>query len=156
VLAEVPGSPRVRVRPLAVNLESELRPWRLGAAMLSAFGAIALALAALGLYAVIAYDAAQRTREIGVRQALGARAGDVVRLVVAHGVRIAAVGVALGVLAALAVAGWVGPMLFDTGARDPRVVVGVSALLLLVAAAAGAVPAWRATRVSPGIALRAE
>jgi predicted permease len=156
VLAESPGSPRVRVRPLAVNLDSELRPWRLGATMLSAFGALALALAALGLYAVIAYDAAQRTRELGVRQALGARSRDLVRLVVAHGVRIAAVGVALGVAAALAVGRWVGPMLFDTGARDPRVIGGVAALLLFVAALAGAVPAWRAARVPPGAALRAE
>jgi predicted permease len=156
VLAEAPGAVRVRVQPLAAGLEPELRPWRLGAAALSAFGAVALVLAALGLYAVIAYDAAQRGREIGVRLALGARAGDVARLVVVQGVRLAGLGVLLGVAAALAAGRWVAPLLFETSPYDPAVLGGVAALLLAVAALAGALPAWRAARVSPGLALRVE
>jgi predicted permease len=152
-------APRVLVpdvEPLATNLEPEMRPWRVGATVFTAFGALALGLAALGLYAVVAYDAAQRTREMGVRLALGARGGDVLRLVIGYGVRVAAVGVALGVAVALAAGPWVGPLLFDTAPHDPVVLGGMSVLLLVVAAAAGAVPAWRATRVAPGTVLRAE
>jgi putative ABC transport system permease protein len=152
-------APRVRfadLAPLSRNLERETRPWRLGATVFTAFGALAVLLAALGLYGVVAYDVAQRTAEMGVRLALGARTWDVVRLVVAQGVRVAAVGVAVGTLGALAAGRWVGSLLFDTRPHDPLVLGGVAAGLMVVAVAASLVPAWRATRVAPGVALRAE
>jgi predicted permease len=152
-------APRIllaEVKPLAQNLEPELRPWRLGATVFTAFGGLALVLAALGLYSVIAYDVAQRMREMGVRIALGARPRDILRLVVGEGVRVAAVGIALGGVVALAAGRWVGALLFDTSADDPMVIGGVAATLLAVAAAACLVPAWRATRVPPGSALRVE
>jgi predicted permease len=156
VLDEEPRALRVRVRPLAVSLEPVLRPWRTGAATLAAFGALALLLASLGLYAVVAHDVAQRVREIGVRLALGARGGDVARLVVARGVRLAGAGVVLGVAAALAAGRWVAPLLFETAPYDPGVLGGGAAALLAVAALAGALPAWRAARLAPSSALRTE
>jgi ABC-type antimicrobial peptide transport system permease subunit len=147
----------VDVAPLAANLEPQLRPWRLGATVFTLFGAVALVLAALGLYAVIAYDVAQRLREMGVRLALGARARDVLWLVVGDGVRVASVGIGLGAVAALVAARWLAPLLFDAaGARDPLVLGLVALTLLGVAVLASLVPAWRATRVPPGVALRAE
>ena len=156
VLDEAPGAVRVRARPLVVNLDRTLRPWRLGATTLMAFGGVALLLAALGLYAVIAYDVAQRVREIGVRQALGARTRDIAGLVVAHGLRVAGLGALLGVGVALVAGRWVGPLLFDTTPYDARILGGVAALLLGVAALAAALPAWRASRLPPALALRAE
>jgi hypothetical protein len=154
--AVAPRALFAEVRPLAENLEPQMRPWRLGAAVFTAFGAVALVLAALGLYGVIAYDVAQRRRELGVRIALGARAADVLRLVVGQGVRVAGAGVAVGTVAALGAGRWVGPLLFDTAPHDPVVIGGVALALLGVATAASLVPAWRATRVPPGTALRAE
>jgi predicted permease len=156
VRLEAPRVAFADVEPLAANLEPELRPWRLGATVFTLFGAVALALAALGLYAVMAYDVAQRVRELGVRVALGARAGHVLRLVVGDGVRVAGVGIALGAVAALAAGRWLGPLLFATSAHDPLVFGLVALALLAVAVAASLVPAWRATRVPPGVALRAE
>jgi len=152
----LPGYGYASVKPLTAVLDPVVRQWRLGATMFTIFGALALLLAAVGLYGVIAYDVAQRMREMGVRVALGARAGSVLRLVVGEGVRVAAAGVGLGVVVALAAARWVGPLLFDTRPYDPAVVGGVALALLAVAAAACFVPAWRATRVPPASVLRAE
>jgi predicted permease len=144
------------VEPLAENLEPEMRPWRVGATVFTLFGALALVLAGLGLYSVIAYDVAQRTREMAVRIALGARAADVLRLIVTQGVRLAGIGIVIGVMIALGAASWVGPLLFDTTPRDPLVLGVVGATLFTVAVAASLIPAWRATRVAPGAALRVE
>jgi predicted permease len=152
-------APRVlfaNVVPLARNLDGEMRPWRLGATVFTVFGALALVLAALGLYGVIAYDVAQRTRELGVRIALGARAADVLWMVVRQGVRVVSLGVAIGMLVALAGGRWVRPLLFDIAPNDPVVLGAVAVTLLAVAVAASLVPAWRATRVPPGVALRTE
>jgi ABC-type antimicrobial peptide transport system permease subunit len=157
VRLEAPRVPFADVEPLAANLEPQLRPWRLGATVFTLFGGLALGLAALGLYAVIAYDVAQRLREMGVRIALGARVRDVLWLVVGDGVRVASVGIGLGAVAAIVAARWLGPLLFDAaGARDPLVLGLVALALLGVAVLASLVPAWRATRVPPGVALRAE
>ena len=156
VHALAPGLPYVNVRPLQELVEPQVRPWRLGAAMFGAFGGLALLIAAVGLYSVISYGVAQRTRELGVRVALGARAADVLRLVVGEGVRVAAAGVALGALGALAAGRFVAPLLFDTSPRDPLVFGGVTLALLLVALVASLVPARRASRVDPMVALRSE
>jgi ABC-type antimicrobial peptide transport system permease subunit len=144
------------VELLSENLEPEMRPWRLGAVVFSAFGLLALVLAGLGLYSVIAYDVSQRAREMAVRIALGARAVDVLRLIVTQGVRYTVAGILVGLGIALSAGRWVGPLLFDLAPSDPLVLGTVAAVLLVVAAAASFVPAWRATRVAPGSALRSE
>jgi ABC-type antimicrobial peptide transport system permease subunit len=110
----------------------------------------------VGLYSVTAYSVAQRLHEMGLRMALGARAGDVVGLVLRQGLAVAAAGVALGVAAALVAGRWVAPLLFDVSARDPLVFGGVAATLLAAALLATLVPARRATRANPSDALRAE
>jgi putative ABC transport system permease protein len=152
----MPGASYVTVTPLADILGGQTRSWRLGATMFTVFGALALVLAAIGLYSVIAYNAAQRTQEMGVRIALGAGVGDVVRLVVSEGMRLALVGVALGAAIAVVVSGWVKPLLFDVSPRDPAVFMAVAAVLLAVAALASFVPARRAARTDPMQALRTE
>ena len=119
--AAAPGIRYVDVVPLADRIAPQVRPWRLGATMFGAFGALALLIASVGLYSVTAYSVAQRLHEMGLRMALGARAGDVVGLVLRQGLAVAAAGVGLGVAAALVAGRWVAPLLFDVSARDPLV-----------------------------------
>jgi predicted permease len=152
----MPGAGYVTVTPMREIIDPRQRAWQLGATMFLVFGILALVLAAVGLYSVIAYSVAQRTQEIGVRIALGARVGDVVRLVLGEGIRFAVVGIVIGGGVALVAGRWVGPLLFSVSARDP-VVYGIVAVVLLAAAAsASAIPAVRASRVDPNVALRAE
>jgi putative ABC transport system permease protein len=124
--------------------------------MFVVFAALALVLATLGLYSVIAYAVAQRTRELGIRIALGASVGAVLRLIVRQGIVFAVAGIVVGSAVALLAARWVEPLLFATSARDPLVFAGVAAILLCVSCAATLSPALRATRVDPRITLRAE
>jgi ABC-type antimicrobial peptide transport system permease subunit len=153
---EMPGAAYVTVTPFADIVGRETRSWRLGATMFAAFGALALVIAAVGLYSVIAYDVAQRAQELSVRVALGARARDVIRVVVAQGFRFAIVGIGLGIGAALLGARWVQPLLFRQSATDPAVYAGVGVVLLVVSIAACAAPARRASRADPMAALRAD
>jgi putative ABC transport system permease protein len=152
----MPGVSYVTVTPLSDILGSQTRSWRLGGTMFTVFGALALVLAAIGLYSVIAYNVAQRTQEMGVRIALGAEIRDVVGLVLSEGMRLALVGIVLGTAVALLVSRFVKPLLFDESPRDPVVFVGVAAVLLAVAALASFIPARRAARVDPMRALRTE
>ncbi|HEU4630720.1 MAG TPA: ADOP family duplicated permease [Gemmatimonadaceae bacterium] len=152
----MPPSADVHVRTMAERLAPEFRVWRLGATLFSAFGLLALLVAAVGIYGVVAYETQRRTHELGVRAALGARAGDLLRLVTGQGVRTVGVGVVLGVLLTLAGGRLIASLLYETSPRDPRILLGVAAVLLLVAATAAAIPAWRATRASPLEALRTE
>lgn len=154
--AAVTGLPYADVRPMRTLLDPQMRPWRLGAAMFAIFGGIALALAAVGLYGVIAYGVAQRTHEVGVRLALGAQRADVVALVVGHAVRITLAGFVLGLALALAGARWAEPLLFGVSGHDPITFGIACAALLGVAIAASALPARRAAAVDPVTALRAE
>jgi putative ABC transport system permease protein len=124
--------------------------------LLGLFAAVALVLAVIGIYGVIAYATAQRTQEIGIRLALGADQRSVLRLVLAGGLRIAAIGLALGLAGALALTRVLSGLLFGVGARDPVTFVGVPIVLLFVVLAACWVPARRAMRIDPLIALRAE
>ena len=124
--------------------------------MFSLFGLLALVVAMVGLYSVLAFDVARRTRELGVRSALGASGGQLVGMVLRGGLGVTAVGVSLGLLLALVASSRLGPLLFETSPRDPWVLAGAALTLLLVAAVAGAVPAWIASRVDPMGALRAE
>jgi putative ABC transport system permease protein len=152
----LPGMGYARVRPLATVLDPVLRQWRLGATMFTIFGVLALVLAAVGLYGVIAYDVAQRMREMGVRVALGAQAADIRRLVLWQGIRVTAAGVALGLGLAFVTVRYVEHLLFATPARDPLAFAGATGAILLVAVLATLIPARRATRVDPVVALRAD
>jgi predicted permease len=130
--------------------------WKTGAGLFTAFGGLALLVAAVGLYSLLAYGVAQRTREIGVRMALGARPAGVVHLVLQQGVALVLAGVAIGLVVALFAARATAPLLFKTTPTEPGVYIGVAAVLLFIALVAGALPAWSATRVSPMTALRAD
>lgn len=157
VIAEAsPAVRSVEVALLADALEGEIHPLRLGMVTFGLSGGLALLVAVLGLYSVMSYMVAWRTRELGVRVALGATDRQITRLVVGGGTGLAAIGIAIGVVLAAVAGRWLQPYLFETSAFDPLVVAGVAALLLLVAFAAGMVPARRAARISPTEALRAE
>jgi ABC-type antimicrobial peptide transport system permease subunit len=122
----------------------------------TAFGVVALVIAAIGLVAVISYLVAQRTREIGVRLALGGTSAAIVRLVVGDALRMAAGGATAGVLAGLALGGLTESMLFATSPRDPLVIASAASVLMIVAVMAATLPAWRAAQVSPLAALRTD
>jgi ABC-type antimicrobial peptide transport system permease subunit len=121
-----------------------------------AFAVIALLLAAAGLYGVLSYLVAQRTNEIGVRMALGARRENVLRLMLADGLQPALLGLAVGLATSVAVVREIRSMLYETTPLDPGVFASVTAALLLVAALACLIPAWRASRLNPMEALRTE
>ena len=146
----------VRSMPLEEMLAPEMRKWRLGAALFSLFGLLALVVAAIGLYSVLAFDVAQRVREIGLRSALGATRSTIVRLVVSRAFGITAAGVALGVAVALVFAPRLDDMLYGIEARDPLTFAGVAVVLGLISLAASGLPALRAARVDPNVALRAD
>jgi putative ABC transport system permease protein len=137
-------------------LRPQLQPRRLGAAMFSVFGLLALVLAAVGLYGVVSYAVAQRTHEVGIRMALGARSEHVVRLVVRQGALLTLIGLVLGIAGALGATHLITHLLFGVSAADPVTFAGVCLILAAVAALASYLPARRATRVDPMIALRAE
>jgi putative ABC transport system permease protein len=151
-----PDQPLAGARTLAGFVSATLDQRRLSMLLLSIFSAGALVLAVLGIYATLAYSVAQRTREIGVRMALGARAGGVVRLVVGQGMTLALLGAGIGVAFALLLGRLIAGMLYGVGAHDPGTFAAVVAVLLGAALLACWVPAWRAARVDPLIALRAE
>ncbi len=153
---EMPGASYVTTTPFREIVGSVTKSWELGATMFVAFGLLALVLAAVGLYSVIAYNVAQRTHEMGVRVALGAQARDVITLVVRDGVTIGAIGLAVGAIAALSAARWVKPLLFNESPNDPVVFAFVTLTLLTVVIAASWIPARRASRVDPQVALRTE
>jgi len=153
---EMPGSSYVTVARLGELTEAESRSWVMGATVFTAFGALALILAAVGLYSVIAYNVAQRRQELAVRVALGAVTGDVLRLVLGEGLRFAAAGAAVGGAIALFAAPQIAPLLFNQSPRDPIVFGTVTSALLAVAVAASTIPAIRGARVDPNAALRAE
>ncbi len=152
----MPGPSYVNVTPLSDVFGNETRAWNLGATMFTVFGLLALALAAIGLYSVVAYNVAQRTHEMGVRVALGAEVRDLVRLVLREGLLLASVGVVLGGVVAVLAAPSLKALLFQEQPRDPVVLVGVAVTLLAVATVASLVPARRASRVDPMQALRSE
>src|SRR6266498_1482055 len=154
---EVDGNlPLFDVKTQVEQVSQSLAQERLFAALLSFFGALALALAALGLYGVLAHSVAQRTKEIGVRMALGAEARHVLRLVIGQGMLLVCVGIAAGLILAYWLAKWLSGWLYDVGAADPLTYGAIALLLAVVALLACWIPARRATKVDPMVALRCE
>ncbi|MFI5311315.1 MAG: ABC transporter permease [Gemmatimonadales bacterium] len=146
----------IQAQTLQESVDPQVRPWRLGASVFSLMGILALIVAAVGLYSVMSYLVAQRTHELGVRIALGARGGDILALVLRGGAGMAAIGVVLGLGLALVCGRFVAPLLFDTSPRDPAVLGGAAVAMLAVAVLASWIPALRARRVNPMEALRSE
>jgi predicted permease len=152
----MPGDSYLIAVPATQIVAPHLASWRSGATMFVAFGALALGLAAIGLYSVIAYDVSRRTQELGIRVALGAAGRDLLRLVVGDGIRLALGGIGIGSGIALVAGRWVEPLLFRQSARDPAVFGVVMAVLLGAATAASLAPAVRAARLDPNTALRTD
>jgi putative ABC transport system permease protein len=146
--------PVANVRSMNDVVAAALATPRLTGLLLGAFGAIALALAAIGIYGVVAYLVSQRTQEIGIRLAIGAGRSHVLGMILRQALSLAAVGVAGGLIAAFALTGLIESLLYGVRPHDPTTFATVAASLLLLAVIASLVPAWRATRVSPTIALR--
>jgi putative ABC transport system permease protein len=151
-----PHAPIFDIKPMSEHLAVMLFPARMGAVLLAAFGVLGLVLASVGLYGVVAYSVSRRTREVGIRRAVGAGDGAVVRLVVGEGMVLVGVGVAVGLGLALAAGRFLGSLLYGIGAADPVTFVAVPLLLGAVALAANLIPARRALRVDPMEALRYE
>ena len=137
-------------------IDPQLRSWRLGATLFSAFSVLALGIAAVGLFGVVSFVVTQRTQEIGVRLALGGTSQRVAGLIVGDALRMVSVGVAVGVLGALAAGPVVASMLFQTSPREPASIAVAGLVLIAATIVAAAWPAWRAGRVNPVVALRAE
>ena len=154
--ADMPGSSFVTVTPLNEIVDVHRRSWILGARVFTVFGLLALVLAAIGLYSVIAYNVAQRRHELGVRLALGAAKAGIVRLVVTESVRFALFGLVMGCMVSLAGSRWIAPLLFKQSPRDPAVFAIVTLVLLFVAIAASWIPALRAAGLDPKTALQSD
>jgi predicted permease len=151
-----PVLPVHSVRPLSAAISASYFGQRIGGSFLGLFGAIALALAAIGLYGVLAYTVAERSREVGIRMALGGSRAHVLRLIAAHGAAMAAAGLAIGLVITLVVTRFLRTLLLDVSPTDVPTMLAVAALLALVAMLASLIPAYRATRIDPILAIRHE
>ncbi len=156
ILAVDPEQPVSDLRSLEELMSGSIASRQFSTLLLAIFAALALVLAVVGIYGVMSYSVAQRTREIGIRQALGATGSAALRLILGQGLKLASIGVAVGVLAALGLSRWLTSMLYDTAPTSPVIFTATSAALLAAAAVACLVPAMRATRVDPIVALRDE
>jgi predicted permease len=156
-LAEAaPELPTAGFRPLQGVVDRALSPRRFFVHLLTAFAAAALALAAIGIYGVISYSVARRTPEIGIRMALGASSGRIRAGVLGDSLRLTLAGAGIGIAGAVALSSLLSALLFGVSPSDPWTYAGAAAILLLVALAASFIPAFRASRISPMTALRAE
>ena len=148
--------PVFNVNTLDKQLHEQTAPVRFETTLLGLFGALAMLLAAIGSYGIMRYSVAQRTHEIGVRMALGAKRTDVLKLVVGQGFRLALTGVGIGLVGAEALTRFLSGLLYGVKPTDPLTFVGVSLLLIVVALLACYIPACRGARVDPMVALRYE
>ena len=142
--------------PMEELVASSLTPQRFYAAVIGMFAAIAVLLSAVGLYGVLAYAVEQRTREFGVRTALGARSRDVLAIVLRQGLLLTGIGIGIGLMGAIALTRYVEGMLYDVRPLDPPTYVAVAVLFTAVTSVASYLPARRATRIDPMTALRCE
>ncbi|HEX9761412.1 MAG TPA: ABC transporter permease [Candidatus Acidoferrales bacterium] len=156
VLAVDPDVPVYNIRTLEDIVDASVASRRLSMWLLGVFAALALVLSAVGIYGVMSYSVAQRTHEIGVRMALGAQPGDVMRLVIGQAVRLTVIGLVLGLGAAYGLSRWMASLLFEMSATDPLTYAVIPFILAVVAVLATYIPARRAMRVDPVIALRYE
>jgi ABC-type antimicrobial peptide transport system permease subunit len=154
--ARLPGSPYVRVARMADDLEPEMRPWRLGANLFAAMGALALIVAAIGIYSVVAYSVSQRIHEIGVRIALGAQLRNILDLVALEGMRPVVLGVMIGIAASLGLGRFVASLLFGITPYDLSAMFTAASLLCILGLIASSIPAIRAARIDPVTALRTD
>src|SRR5262249_14609205 len=150
-----PTQPVSHIKTMDQVMSDSVAPRRFVLILFSLFGGVALLMAAVGIYGMVAYSVSQRTHEIGIRMALGARAGDVLKLVITHGMRLALIGLAIGAIAAMALTRLMTGLLFHVGATDPVTFIMVGALLAVVALVACWIPAQRAN-ADPMVALRSE
>ena len=151
-----PDLPIYNVRTMTERVDESLARRRFSMLLLTLFAALALGLSAIGVYGVIAYLVSQGTRELGIRMALGATPAGILRLIVGHGMGIAAVGVCAGLMGALALTRFMRNLLFGVAPLDPATFVAVAVMLTAVALAASYLPARRAARIDPMVSLRSE
>jgi ABC-type antimicrobial peptide transport system permease subunit len=149
-----PTLPVFGVTSMDEVLDASLASRRFSANLVAGFAAMALLLASIGIYGLLAYMVGQRSREIGLRLALGAQRADVLRLVLRKGVVLAALGIVAGLIFSASTASLMASLLYGVRPHDPAVFLMVPLLLLVVAVAASYIPAWRATKVDPIVALR--
>jgi putative ABC transport system permease protein len=150
------SQPITSIQSMEENISQSISQPRFRTILLAVFAGIALVLAAVGIFGVMAYSVTQRTRELGLRMALGASRGQVLQLVLAHGVRLTLVGVGIGLAATFLLTRYVSSLLFNVPAYDPMTLVGVAAALIVISLCACYLPARRATLVDPIVALREE
>jgi putative ABC transport system permease protein len=155
-LAVDAGSPVYHVKPLEAYFSGRLADRTFALALLGLLGGLAMVLAAVGIYGVISYSVAQRTREIGIRMALGAARREVLTLILRQALPLIGAGLAIGFTASLVLTRWLGTLLFEVAPADPATSVAVAVLLASVALAATAIPARRAASLDPMAALRSE
>jgi putative ABC transport system permease protein len=148
--------PVIQVRTMGNVIEESIWPYHVSESMVAIFAAIALVLASVGIYGMLAYSVSQRTHEIGIRLALGARREDVLRLVIGEGFVLALVGLVVGTMGAIGLTRFLKSLLYGVGPSDPRTYVAVTLILVVVALLACYIPARRAMRVDPMVALRYE
>ncbi|HYK09230.1 MAG TPA: ABC transporter permease [Gemmatimonadales bacterium] len=156
VQATDPSLPYPAVDPMPRVYAYQMRPWRLGSSLFSLFGGLGLLLSAIGLYGVLSYMVSQRTSELGIRVALGAARRDLLAMIVSQGLKVTAIGVAIGVVGSLIAGKALSSLLYGVSPHDPSVLALVAMVLVLVATLASYFPALRATRVDPMVALRYE
>jgi ABC-type antimicrobial peptide transport system permease subunit len=149
-----PGQPATEFRPIQNLVDHVVSPRRFFVLLVGVFAALGLLLASLGIYGVVSYSVTQRTQEIGIRMALGASQSRVQMAVLARTLLLALIGIATGTVASLITANLIASLLFGTAATDRSTFLSMTLLLLLVALLAAYIPAWRASRINPMVALR--
>jgi putative ABC transport system permease protein len=156
IIPMLPRDADLSVDRVADQLEPQLRPWRVAATLFLLLGVLGLGAAVAGIYGLVAYDVTQRSRELGVRIALGATSTNIIQLVVGSGLRVVFIGAVAGTLAALLAGRVVASLLFATSPYDPLVLLGTALTLAVAATLASLIPAWRAIRIDPVVALSSE